>query len=161
MVMQKAGVIADTHLREGTQELAELLEGPFRDVETILHAGDITEMVVLESFGEKEVIAICGNMDSSGVGMRLPRKRVWEAGKFRIGLIHGWGGRPGIEDRIEQEFEDVDCIVYGHTHIPALSKNHGILFFNPGSFAGIFGIGKKSVGILQFGEAISGEIFYL
>ncbi len=161
MAIQKAGVIADTHLKQGTRELAELLNGPFRDVETILHAGDIIEMPVLESFGAKEVIAVCGNMDSSGVRMQLPNKRIWKVGRFKVGLLHGWGGRQGIEDRIEQEFEAVDCIVYGHTHTPALNERNGILFFNPGSFAGFFGIGKKSVGVLQFGEAISGEIFYL
>ncbi len=161
MTIHKAGVIADTHLLEGTRELADLLEGPFRDVDAILHAGDITEMTVLESFGEKEVVAVCGNMDSASVCMRLPAKRVWKTGRFKVGLVHGWGGREGIEERIEREFEGVDCIVYGHTHAAALSENHGILFFNPGSFSGRFGTGKKSIGVLSFGEAISGEIFYL
>jgi uncharacterized protein len=161
MEIRKAGVIADTHLLQGTRELAELLAGPFRDVEAILHAGDITEMGVLECFGEKEVVAVCGNMDSTGVRRQLPGKRVWKTGRFKVGLLHGWGGRQGIEERIEREFEGVDCIVYGHTHTPALTESHGIFFFNPGSFAGIFGIGKKSIGILEFGERITGEIVYL
>jgi len=154
-------VIADTHLLEGTRELADLLKGPFRDVDAILHAGDITEMAVLESFGEKEVVAVCGNMDSASVCTQLPVKRVWKTGRHKIGLVHGWGGREGIEERIEREFEGVDCIVYGHTHAAALGENHGILFFNPGSFAGRIGGGKRSVGVLSFGETISGEILYL
>lgn len=161
MGIRRVGVIADTHLTQATEELAELLQGPFRNAEVILHAGDITEMAVLRAFGEKKVIAVCGNMDSPEVCAQLPVKRVWATGKFKVGLIHGWGGRQGIEERIRQEFELVDCIVYGHTHTPAQKEQGGVLFFNPGSFAGIFGSGKKSVGVLDFGDSISGQIIYL
>jgi uncharacterized protein len=161
MKIQKVGVIADTHLIQSTRELEALVQGPFRDVEAILHAGDITEMAVLDAFAGKEIVAVCGNMDSSGVRMHLPSKRVWKAGRFTIGLIHGWGGRGEIEERIRGEFDGVDGIVYGHTHIPAQGEKYGVFFFNPGSFAGIFGNGKKSVGLLELGESISGSFCYL
>ena len=86
-----------------------MLQGPFRDVEAILHAGDITEMAVLEAFAEREIVAVCGNMDSADVRMHLPVKRVWKVGPFKIGLIHGWGGRQGIEERVREEFDGVEC----------------------------------------------------
>ena len=60
----KVGVIADTHLRQASRELEELMAGPFRDVEMVLHAGDITELAVLQSFAGKEIQAVSGNMDS-------------------------------------------------------------------------------------------------
>jgi hypothetical protein len=161
MKIQKVGVIADTHLGQATKELVELLQGPFHDVEAILHAGDVTEMAVLDAFSGKEIVAVCGNMDSANVRMQLPAKRVWRIGPFKIGLIHGWGGRQGIEERIRGEFDGVDGIVYGHTHTPTQMKQNGVFFFNPGSFAGIFGIGKKSVGVLELGESISGHFYYL
>ncbi len=161
MKIQKVGVIADTHLGQASRELAELLQGPFRDVETILHAGDITEMPVLEAFADKEIVAVCGNMDSAHVRGQLPAKRIWSAGRFKIGLIHGWGGKQGIEERIRGEFAGVDGIIYGHTHTPAQVDQNGVFFFNPGSFAGIFGIGRKSVGVLELGESIAGHVYYL
>jgi uncharacterized protein len=161
MKIQKVGVIADTHLVQITRELEELIRGPFRDVQTILHAGDITEITVLDAFAEKEVVAVCGNMDSSAVRTELPAKRVWSAGGFKIGLIHGWGGRQGIEERVREEFDEVDGIVYGHTHTPAQVERNGVFIFNPGSFAGIFGVGKKSVGVLELGESITGHFYYL
>jgi len=159
MGIQRVGVISDTHLTQATADLADLLQGPFREVGVILHAGDLTEMAVLDAFAEKEVIAVCGNMDSQIVRGRLPAKRIWEAGKFRIGLIHGWGGKTDVEERIRGEFEDVDCIVYGHTHTPASRRRDGVYYFNPGSFAGRWGVGGKSVGVLDLGDAISGMIY--
>jgi hypothetical protein len=161
MGILRAGVISDTHLAQPSPELRGLLEATFRDVDVILHAGDITELAVLEAFAEKEILAVCGNMDSANVRERFPDKRIWKAGKHRIGLIHGWGGKQGVEGRIRREFADVDCLVYGHTHMPTVRSQDGIYYFNPGSFAGLSGAGWKSVGVLEFGETISGRIISL
>jgi uncharacterized protein len=161
MIVQKIGVISDTHLTGPVPELTGLLAGPFRDTAAILHAGDITEIMVLDAFSGREVIAVCGNMDGPSVRDRLPLKRVWEAGKFRIGLMHGWGGKQGIEERIRLEFEGVDCIVYGHTHLPASRREGGLYFFNPGSFSGTPAGRGRSVGVLECGETIAGRIFPL
>lgn len=158
----KLGVIADTHLRQATRELEELMAGPFKDAKMIIHAGDITELGVLDAFGEKEILAVCGNMDSPGVRRQLPTQRIFQAGKFKIGLIHGWGRPQGIEERIQREFDGVDCIIYGHTHAPSQNKREGVLFFNPGAFYGDFSLsGKKSIGFLYLGEEMAGQIIYL
>jgi putative phosphoesterase len=157
----RIGVISDTHMGQPTQELRALLQGSFKEVETILHAGDLTELAVLEAFDGKNILAVCGNMDSPAARKQLPTHRVFRAGKFTIGLIHGWGGPQGIEGRIAKEFENVDCIVYGHTHTPLQREMEEIVFFNPGSFGGRRGGSPRSVGILTLGEAISGQIIYL
>ena len=157
----KFGVISDTHLRQAERSLRDLLRGPFREVEKILHAGDITELPVLDIFGEKEVLAVSGNMDGPLVRQQLPQKRTIQAGKFQIGLIHGWGAPQGIEERIQGEFAGVQCIIHGHTHLPSQVRREGILFFNPGAFAGIGGLGRKSVGLLDVGDQIAAEIIYL
>lgn len=157
----KIGLIADTHLKQATRELEELLAGAFHEVEMILHAGDITELATLEAFKGKEVLAVCGNMDSAEARQRLPSRRTIQAGNFRIGLIHGWGGPQGIEERIRREFDDIDCIIYGHTHTPSERERDGVLFFNPGAFGSGFSAARKSVGLLEVGEAISGRILYL
>ncbi len=157
----RIGVISDTHLSQPTQELKALLKGFFKEVETILHAGDLTELSVLEAFAGKKILAVCGNMDSQVARKQLPTTRVFQAGKYTIGLVHGWGGPQGIEGRIAKEFQKVDCVVYGHTHIPSQKEMDEIVFFNPGSFDGRRGGSPRSVGILTLGEAISGQIIYL
>ncbi len=159
--MINIGVISDTHLSRPTEELAALAEGPFRGVEMILHAGDLTELAVLEAFPGKKMVAVCGNMDSAAVRLDFPAHRVFQAGSFKIGLIHGWGGPSGIEERIAREFDGADCIVYGHTHQPARREREGVIFFNPGSFGRGLGMSPKSVGLLKVGDSISTEIIYL
>jgi putative phosphoesterase len=156
----KLGVISDTHLHLANQELAELMAGPFKEVDRIVHAGDLTELAVLEAFKGKEVLAVCGNMDSPSVRKQLPSQRVFHVGKFKVGLVHGWGAPPGIEERIRRELEDVDCIIYGHTHAPSQNLQQGTFFFNPGSFGGGV-IRQRSVGLLELGSTISGQIIYL
>ena len=159
--MIRIGVISDTHLGQPTQELKALLQGPFKEVEMILHAGDLTELAVLEAFAGKNILAVCGNMDSQAARKQFPTQRVFQAGKFTIGLVHGWGGPQGIEGRIAREFQNVDCIVYGHTHTSSQREMDGILFFNPGSFDGRRGGSPRNVGVLTLGETISGQIICL
>jgi putative phosphoesterase len=157
----RIGVISDTHLSHPTKELQDLADGPFKEVEMILHAGDMTELRVLDSFSGKKVVAVCGNMDSSMVRKEFPVNRVVGAGGYKIGLTHGWGAPQGIEERIARQFEGVDCIVYGHTHHPSARKRGGIFFFNPGAFGGGMGSSPRTVGLLTVGEEIEAEIIYL
>jgi putative phosphoesterase len=157
----RIGVISDTHLSHPTKELQDLADGPFKEVEMILHAGDMTELRVLDPFSGKKVVAVCGNMDSSMVRKEFPANRVIGAGGYKIGLTHGWGAPQGIEERISRQFEGVDCIVYGHTHHPSARKREGIFFFNPGAFGGGMGLSPRTVGLLTLGEEIEAEIIYL
>jgi putative phosphoesterase len=155
----KIGVISDTHLRGPDERLLDITRKHFHDAELILHAGDLVDLKVLDVFGDKEVVAVCGNMDPPRVGDEIPQKRVLEIGRFRIGLIHGWGSPRDLEDRIRREFENVDCIVYGHSHNPANHIREGVLFFNPGTACERRHAGSNTVGILEVGEdQIAGRI---
>ena len=155
----KIGVISDTHLREPTPALHKLQHTVFADVSMILHAGDLTELAVLEAFSDKEVVAVHGNMCSSAVRDELPAEKVIEVGGFRIGLIHGWGNPFGVSKKVEGIFDSVDVIVYGHTHRSDNKVRDGVLYFNPGAFHGGFPFfGKGSVGILTLEDKISGRI---
>ncbi|MDP2643668.1 MAG: metallophosphoesterase family protein [Desulfobacterales bacterium] len=155
----KIGVISDTHLSEPSIKLNRLIQWVFKDVDLILHAGDLTRLKVLDAFFPKEVIAVSGNMDRLDVSSRLPVKEVVKFRQYRIGLIHGWGSPSGLEDRIVESFDNVHAIVYGHSHMPANHIKNGVLMFNPGAFSGSF-LRKKesSVGILTIDEGITGAI---
>ena len=154
----KIGVISDTHLRELHPEFKKVIEHYFKDVEKILHAGDFVDWSIAEFLSnQKELMAVCGNMDPPLIQKAFPVKRVLELGGFKIGLIHGGGSPFGIESRIREEFDDVDAIVYGHTHTPANHQGKGFFFFNPGSLTRSF-IDRPTLGILHIGEKIEGEI---
>ena len=134
----KIGVISDTHLSKPNKALWRLAQGIFADVPMVLHAGDLTRISILEVFSDKKVIAVCGNMDRYDVTQKLPTKEIITVNGYRIGLIHGWGSSRGLEDKIIDNFQDVDAIVYGHTHKAANHIKNGVLMFNPGAFAGTF-----------------------
>lgn len=155
----KIGVISDTHLRGPDDRLLAIVRKHFHDTGLILHAGDLVDLAVLDAFGDRAVLAVCGNMDPPRVGEEIPYKRVIEVGRFRIGLIHGWGSPVDLEDRLRGEFENVDCIVYGHSHYPANRVRNGILFFNPGSACDRRYARSTTVGLLEIGqESIEGKI---
>jgi putative phosphoesterase len=156
--MMKIGVISDTHLREPHPEFKKLIESHFKDVEKIFHAGDFVDWSIAEYLSsQKELIAVCGNMDSKDIQKAFPQKRIIEVKGFKIGLIHGGGPPFGIESRIRGEFDEVDAIVYGHSHAPANHQVKNITFFNPGSPTHSF-IHRATLGILHLGEKIEGEI---
>jgi putative phosphoesterase len=158
----KLGVISDTHMSHPTEALCRLLDGVFSDVDMILHAGDLTRISILEAFAGKEVVAVCGNMDRYDVAQTLPTKKILSIHGVRIGLVHGWGSPKGIEDRIKREFEDVDVIVYGHTHKAAKTMKDGILMFNPGAFSGTLLLKRhRSVGLLTIDDGIRATIVHL
>lgn len=49
-LVMKIDVISETHLRKRTAELFQLQHSLFADVSIIFHAGDLTELEVLEVF---------------------------------------------------------------------------------------------------------------
>lgn len=160
----QVGVVSDTHfrsLREGVILFERLLQGPFADVELILHAGDVGAPQILDGFLEVPIVAVRGNTDLEDA--RLPAQRLLELESFRIGLIHGWGPVEGLEARVEKEFSEVrlDCLIYGHSHYPVCHQSHGLLLFNPGSPTDRRSAPYHSVGVLELGQSIVGHILPL
>lgn len=161
LIMLKIGVISDTHiqdLRQGAKLVDLLLETEFSDVSMILHAGDVVNPGFLDLFGDIPVHAVRGNMDPSVAG--IPLRRILTVEGFRIALIHGWGSPATLEQRLLQEFFglSIDCLVYGHSHVPVCRHAHGMLLFNPGSAADRRGQPAHTVGILEIGKNIEGRI---
>ena len=157
----KIGVISDTHLTDSDERLRGILNSHFRDVDLILHAGDLVDIRVLDSFEGKEVKAVYGNMDPASVRTILPDRLIINIDGYRIGLMHGWGMPYNLEEKLLHELGPVDCLVYGHTHKPANRVENGILFFNSGSAIDGRFAASNTVGILEIGDRIKGEILEL
>ena len=154
----KIGVISDTHLYNYSLELKRIVDTHFADVDMVIHAGDIVEMEVLDAFLTKKIEAVAGNMDPASVRNHFPVKKIIKVGAFKIGLIHGWGSPVGLENRISNEFTEIDCLVYGHTHYPVNQIINGVLFFNPGSATEKRFTKRNTVGILEISERIMGKL---
>jgi putative phosphoesterase len=150
----KIGVISDTHATSFGQ-LPDRLLRTLAEVDLIIHTGDFVARDVLDGLKRLgEVKAVAGNMDSEELKRILPEKETLVIEGKRVGIIHGWGSPHGIDDRVGGMFDDVDIIVYGHSHYSQNEIKKGILFFNPGQ-------AKNSFGILTIGQEVSGEIINL
>lgn len=157
----KIGVISDTHLSRYNQGLADAIDRYFKDVDLVVHAGDVVDAQALEVFAGRKVELVAGNMDSASIRDVAPVKRVIPAGKFTLGIIHGWGAPEGIEERIIREFDAIDVLVYGHTHRASSRIKNGVLFFNPGSATDSRFAPFTSIGILEIGDSIAPSIIRL
>jgi putative phosphoesterase len=131
----------------------------------IIHAGDLTEERVLEELKAvcSNVRAVRGNMDPEQLLKRLPEKEIIPAGKYRIGLTHGWGAPAGLIELARSIFknERLDIIVFGHSHSPLNEKRGDTLFFNPGSPTDKVFAPYNSYGIIEINDKIEARIVRL
>lgn len=147
----RVGVVADTHVGEHLPALpAEVMEA-LAGVDLILHAGDLTDLAVLDELERlAPVVAVRGNHDEEA-RLDLPRDVLVRAGGARIGLTHGHrtaaielpaaalslvSGRPRLmrfEASMRRRFGAVDCVVTGHLHMPVHRVVDGVLVFSPGA----------------------------
>lgn len=132
--MIRIGILSDTHLSSPDDRFRLALERAFPDVTLILHAGDLTDITILDDFAGKEIIAVHGNMCMTGTRTRLPAQRTVHIAGWTIGLTHGNGPGINIEERVMDLFPQADCIVFGHTHRPLCRRYGATLLVNPGSF---------------------------
>lgn len=128
----KIGLISDTHGSVPAIRQAVISAGP---VDIWLHAGDYSrDANILRVFTGLEVCAVRGNCDGSIVDAKYDE--FVEFGGKKIWLTHGhkynvsydlselvWWGKKFA----------VDIVVFGHTHVPQVFSQDGLLVINPGS----------------------------
>jgi putative phosphoesterase len=135
------GVVADTHVyRNGGRRFSPEIPALFArgKVGLILHAGDVCTVGVLRALGEvAPVLAVVGNNDEPALRDVLPESIEFAVGRFAFVLVHGdrLNGAPVRTARTAaRRFAGkVDCVVYGHSHIPMQEMDGETLLFNPGS----------------------------
>jgi putative phosphoesterase len=132
----KAVVVADTHGRPHAHS-GELISAERPDA--ILHAGDIGDLAVLGPLAEiAPLFAIRGNidvhardlpdaltLDVQGAHQRL----------LRMLLLHiaVYGPKLRADAARLARSENASLVVCGHSHVPFIGRDRGLLVFNPGS----------------------------
>ena len=71
-------------------------------------------------------------MDEPALRATLPRERVVEVGGARIGMVHIPGPARGRAGAARARFPGCDAVVYGHTHVPEVTRDDGVWILNPG-----------------------------
>lgn len=161
--MKRVGVVSDTHWQVVDGPLPQSLFKALEGIDLILHAGDLVSLEIIDQLSEiASVQAVAGNMDGTEVRQKLPAKRVLHIEKIRLGLIHGWGPPQGLPQRVLAEFpEDVNVVVFGHSHQPYQEWTDGRLLFNPGSLLKDRFSAGRSYGLLTIeGHEVNAVIYH-
>lgn len=138
----KIGVISDTH---GFIDPA--LPLVFKDVDHILHAGDIGSLSVINFLEQiAPVTAVNGNNDWD---LSFPYSQTITIGQVKIFLIHHLNFSRKTAQCWEKIFiENPNIIVFGHTHKSSAFYEDGKLFLNPG-YAGRHHHWQRTVAIIN------------
>ena len=159
----KIGVLSDTHIPSRTKKLPDVVMDTLKNVDYIVHAGDINEISVITALERlAPVIAISGNTDSNELKQALGESKIFTLGGMKFGLCHGHGVKSNTLGRVVNNFKDImlDCIIFGHSHIPYCKHMNDTLFFNPRSPADKRRNEMYSFGILEIESVICPHIIY-
>lgn len=130
--------IGDTHAST-YNDIPLKIRDVINNTDWVIHVGDfISENIAKELInikGEK-FKGVYGNADPLSIRKMLPHKDIFEIGGQRIGIIHPSQGGPEyhIEKIVLAEFkhDNLDLIIYGHTHDAQVTKYHSSIIVNPG-----------------------------
>ncbi len=132
----KIGLISDTHITEKRGKLSEKVLDYFKDVNLILHAGDVSSQKVLDQLNQiAPTIAVEGNNDRTRKAIDLKPSEIIEIDDLKILLIHG----DNLPSRNFEKYceyaqkQNADMLISGHTHQPHFEKMNDTLLINPGS----------------------------
>jgi hypothetical protein len=146
------GVLADTHVfAQGSRRLPPEVGDLFARLRVglILHAGDINTRSVLDELERvAPTLAVRGNGDEVALQTTLPEIIDLTIGRFACRLLHGHQQRTA-RATAQHHASGVDCVVYGHSHIPKIEQIGSTLLFNPGSPTDRRGQPHFSLGLLR------------
>lgn len=120
--MTSVGVISDTHslLRP---EAVDALRGS----DLIIHAGDIGTPDVIDELREIAPLhVIRGNIDKWA--NKLPDTELVEIDGRYVFVLHSLADLD-----LDPVAAGIDVVISGHSHKPALRRDDGVLYLNPGS----------------------------
>lgn len=145
----RLGLISDTH-----GLLRPQVHTALAGVELILHAGDVGGDEILDELSIiAPVQAVFGNTDDAA-DPRLRASIDIVIGGLRVHVSHGHElGAPKPEALLARYAADV--IVYGHTHVPLITKAGRRLVVNPGAAGPARFDIKPSVGILEIAAGVA------
>lgn len=118
------GVISDTHglLREEVKE-------NLKSCDLIIHAGDIGKYHVIDELNKiSKAEFVKGNCDKNIDSNLIKEERVINIKGTKIYLIHDIS-----KIKVDLHKEDIDIVVYGHSHKSNIYTKDDILYINPGS----------------------------
>ncbi len=129
----RLAVIADTHLPGRARDLPPQAWQVIHDSDAVIHAGDVVTDALLDRLrAHAPVHAALGNNDMPLRGL-LPETIELDCEGVSVAVVHNSGPAQGRRARLRRMFPQARVVVFGHSHIPMLEDDGGLLLLNPGS----------------------------
>ena len=141
--MSKILVLSDSHYAHTKLEQILKLE---RDADIVVFLGDGLDGLddcryTVSGFRPERVLAVQGNCDRFSM---QPVSRQFTAGGHAFFCTHGhaYSVKKSRTDLAKKAISSgCDIALYGHTHQPMLTEEHGVMLFNPGAVVnGSYGV---------------------
>lgn len=128
---QQLLVLSDTH---GNVPFGLLAAERFGHVDAIVHLGDhYDDAIILEDILDRQIIKVPGNCDYERTA---PREITFTFGGLTFFICHGdrYAVKRGYESLKRRATDaQADVVLVGHTHLPLIESDNGILLVNPGA----------------------------
>lgn len=150
----KIGIISDTHGDMKSIEKAILY---LKECDLIIHAGDsIDDAEYIHYATDIDVKSVKGNCDLYGIDGEY--ELIFEVDNKRFFLCHGhnYDVKYGLKYLYSLAKDNqIDIVIFGHSHVPLYKKLDNILFINPGSLSYPRGGSERTFGILTMDDDLS------
>jgi len=140
----KIAVVSDIHYPKRLFSFPNVL-GALTNFDLVIGLGDYVHPDIIDFIRSvsKKSFFVAGNADDSYIKNSYPTKLLLKIENLSIGIIHGYGSPVKLANKLLNEFENIDILLYGHSHFVDNSNISGVRTFNPGAFCE-----TQSIGIL-------------
>lgn len=140
-------IVSDSHCnRESIERVKKKIS--VADVLLFLGDGERDLRDICDGF-KGDVYAVRGNCDISGL---YPEEQVIELGDRKIFMCHGhrYGVKLGYNSIFYRGKElGADIVLFGHSHLPIIEHEAGMILMNPGSISHGYGRVDKTLGYID------------
>lgn len=130
----RLGVVSDTHKHIlNLNKAIDFLRG--QDVSMFIHLGD--DYTDPDETAERDFLRVPGVFSDVYTDVRVPNRIIKNVVGWRLLLTHTVSSHPNdLPDDLKPEDvireKRADIVLYGHTHLPEIRQEEGIIFINPG-----------------------------
>jgi hypothetical protein len=142
----KIAVVSDIHYPKRLFSFPNVL-GALTEFDLVIGLGDYVHSDVIDFIRSvsKKSFFVSGNADEPFIKSSYPSKLLLNIEGLSVGIIHGYGPPNNLSKRLLNEFQKIDLMLYGHSHITDDSVVSGTRVFNPGAFCETQSIGILSI----------------
>jgi putative phosphoesterase len=132
--MMRLGVVSDTHKHIlNLNKAIDFLRG--QDVSMFIHLGD--DYTDPDETAERDFLRVPGVFSDVYTDVRVPNRIIKNVVGWRLLLTHTVSSHSNdLPDDLKPEDvireKRADIVLYGHTHLPEIRQEEGIIFINPG-----------------------------